>query len=70
MYDVLYLAQRKYPGLKADFIRVPYAVEQLIGKDASTPRMSLNNITKSLKYALKEITKGRKDRAVIFGKIH
>ena len=58
MYNVLYLAAKKYHGLKAGFIHVPYAMEQLIGKDASTPGMSLRDIAASLEYALETIASG------------
>ena len=49
MYNVLYMTQKKYPNIKAGFIHVPFATSQLIGKPATTPGMSLDEIEKTLR---------------------
>ena len=52
MYRALHMAATKYPGMRAGFIHVPYAMEQLIGKPSGTPGMSLADISKALEYAI------------------
>lgn len=52
MYNVLHLAAAKYPGIRAGFIHVPFAAEQVIDKPVGTPFMSLEMIAKSLEYAI------------------
>lgn len=52
MYRALYLADKKYPGLRAGFIHVPYLPEQTVEKPQGTPGMSLADIADSLHYAV------------------
>lgn len=55
MYRVLHMAATQYPGMKAGFIHVPYAMEQLIGKPSGTPGMSLTDIARALEYAIEAV---------------
>ncbi|MCH9276034.1 pyroglutamyl-peptidase I [Bifidobacterium amazonense] len=55
MYHVLYLLDRRFPGVKGGFIHVPYAVEQGVGKSAATPTMAVATMAKALEYAIEAI---------------
>ncbi|MGN0334756.1 MAG: pyroglutamyl-peptidase I [Lachnospiraceae bacterium] len=52
MYRMLHMAATKYPGIRAGFIHVPYALEQLAGKPSGTPGMTIAAIAKALEYAI------------------
>lgn len=52
MYNVLYMAAKKYPNIRAGFIHVPYSTAQAAKKPNGTPSMSLTDIAKSLEYAV------------------
>lgn len=70
MYHVLYMAQKKYPNMKAGFIHVPFSTNQLIGKPATTPGMSLTDIEKSLEYAIEAVVLEKKDEKIVSGETH
>ena len=70
MYQVLHLAAVKYPGIRAGFIHVPYADEQVVGKAAGTPSSSLETIAKALAYAIEAIAAGRQDAQEAMGTTH
>lgn len=55
MYQALYLSEKKYPGISAGFIHVPYLPEQVITKSGSIPFMSLEQITSSLYHAVETV---------------
>ena len=61
MYNVLYMAAKKYPNIRAGFIHVPFADEQVVSKPNGTPSMSLEVIAKSLEYAIEATIKNEKD---------
>lgn len=67
MYNVLYMAATKYPHIRAGFIHVPYADEQVVSKSNGTPSMSLEVITKALEYAIEAAVKNEKDIAETVG---
>lgn len=52
MYQVLHLAEIRYPHMRAGFIHVPFSAGQAVEKPAGTPFMSLDMIVESLKYAI------------------
>ena len=52
MYNTQYLIAKKYPGIRAGFIHVPFAAEQCAGKPDGTPFMELAVIAKGLEYAI------------------
>ena len=70
MYNVLYMTQKKYPNIKAGFIHVPFATSQLIGKPATTPGMSLDEIEKSLEYAIEAVVLGVEKEGIVTGQTH
>ena len=55
MYRALHMAATKYPGMRAGFIHVPYAMEQLVDKPSGTPGMALRDIIAALEYAIEAI---------------
>lgn len=61
MYQTLYLAGKKYPGMRAGFIHVPYAAGQAVGKPGGTPFMTVDMMTEGLQYALEAAVIRKKD---------
>lgn len=55
MYNVLHMAATKYPNIRAGFIHVPFATEQVVDKAATMASQSLETIAKSLEYAIEAI---------------
>ncbi len=70
MYNVLHMAQKKYPNIRAGFIHVPFAAEQAVEKPNGTPFMSLEMIAKSLEYAVEAAVKNEEDIAGVMGETH
>lgn len=70
MYNVLYLAKNKYPNMRAGFIHVPFAAEQVVDKPIGTPFMSLEMISESLKYAIEAAVKNTEDIKESMGITH
>lgn len=70
MYNVLYLAAKKYPGIRAGFIHVPYVAEQAVEKPNGTPFMTLELIAKTLEYAIEAAVNTKKDISIEAGEIH
>lgn len=68
MYGLLYLASKKYLGIRGGFIHVPFIPEQVIGK-ANTPYMTLEQMAKGLSLAIKAIVENKDDIKVTHGKI-
>lgn len=60
MYTVLHTAQ-KYPGMRAGFVHVPYAVSQLNGKAPDTPAMPLEDIAQALTAAVEAAVRNTAD---------
>ena len=70
MYNVLYMCEKRYPGIRAGFIHVPYACGQVIAKANTTPSMPLETIAKSLEYAIEAIAIDRQDSGESAGELH
>lgn len=70
MYKVLYMCEKRYPGIRAGFIHVPYACGQVIDKANTTPSMPLETIAKSLEYAIEAIAIDRQDSGESAGELH
>ena len=70
MYNVLYMCEKRYPGIRAGFIHVPYACGQGINKANTTPSMPLETIAKSLEYAIEAIAIDRQDSGESAGELH
>lgn len=70
MYNVLYMCEKRYPGIRAGFIHVPYACGQVIDKPNTTPSMPLETIAKSLEYAIEAVSIDRADGGESAGELH
>lgn len=57
MYRTLYLADKKYRGMKCGFIHVPYMEQQAAAKPEGTPSMSLETIVRGLVCAIQAAVK-------------
>ena len=60
MYGALYLADKKYPNMRAGFIHVPYIPQQVVDKKGA-PSMALEDIVKSLEAAVKAVIENDQD---------
>lgn len=70
MYNVLYLIDRKFPGMKGGFIHVPYAVAQGVGKPNGTPVMEIATMAKAIEYAIETAVTVETDANDIMGETH
>lgn len=70
MYELLYLAAKRYPHLKGGFVHVPYATEQGVGKPLSTPTMSLHDMAKALEAGIEAIVHHPEDTPLQAGTTH
>ncbi|MDO4265583.1 MAG: pyroglutamyl-peptidase I [Eubacteriales bacterium] len=70
MYNVLYMCAKRYPNIRAGFIHVPYASEQVVTKPNGTPFMPLDAIAKSLEYAIEAMVRNTEDVKVQAGETH
>lgn len=68
MYGLLYLIDKKYPNMKGGFIHVPFIPEQVVNK-RNIPSMSLEDIIKGLRAAIKAAIENEKDIKETDGKI-
>ncbi len=71
-YGVAHLAAARTAAgtpMKSGFIHIPFLPEQVIGKPALTPSMSLETITSGITHALEAIVKHDSDIKVSGGKI-
>lgn len=70
MYNVLYMAAKKYPNIRAGFIHVPFAAEQAVDKANGMAFMSLDMIAKSLEYAIEATVQNEADISEAMGTTH
>lgn len=70
MYELLYLIDKKYPGVRGGFIHVPYAMEQVVEKPLGTASMDLHQIARGLECAVEAIMENETDLAVNMGTTH
>lgn len=68
MYGVLYLADKKYPGMKGGFIHVPYIPAQVTAKP-NTPSMSISDISKGLELSIEAAVQNDTDIKTVGGTI-
>lgn len=68
MYGILYLADKKYPGIKGGFIHVPYIPGQVVTKP-TMPSMSLTDISKGLELSIKAVIENNEDIKTVGGEI-
>ncbi|MER0123427.1 pyroglutamyl-peptidase I [Streptococcus sp. ZJ93] len=71
MYQSLYLADKKFPGLKAGFLHIPYLTEQVLDKP-NTASMGLADIVRGIEAAITAIVsyQDRADLKTIGGETH
>lgn len=70
MYNVLHMAATKYPKIRAGFIHVPFASEQVVDKAVTMASASLESIAKALEYAIEAIATNRQDTGETMGTTH
>lgn len=71
MYNMLYLLDRRFPGIRGGFIHVPFAPQQVVGKPNGTPCMPLHDMAKALEYAIEAAVKNEDSAtAIAMGEIH
>ena len=68
MYGILYMIDKKYPGVKGGFIHVPYTPAQVIDKPEK-PSMSVCDIAKGLELCIKAAVENNEDIKAIGGTI-
>lgn len=59
MYNVLYMAHKKYNNIRAGFIHVPFSIGQAADKPDGTPSMAIDTIAKALEYAIEAIVEDK-----------
>ena len=70
MYNMLYLIDKKYNGIRAGFIHVPFEGGQVVEKPNGTPFMSLEMIAKGLEYGIEAALTNETDVAKAMGETH
>ncbi len=65
MYSVLHMCNTKYKNIKAGFIHIPYAFEQVANKGASLPAMSVEVMAKALHHAVLCAVNGEEDKTAM-----
>ena len=70
MYNVLYLLDRRFPGVKGGFIHVPYATAQGVGKPNGTPTMEIATMAKAIEAAIEAAVSVDEDATEIMGETH
>lgn len=70
MYRLLYMIDRKYPGMKGGFIHVPYLPEQVIDLPDGTASMSAQMIADALEYAIEAALEYEEDIQAVTGETH
>ena len=70
MYQALYLADKKFPNVRAGFMHIPYMTEQVINKP-NTASMNLVDIVKGIEVAIGAIVDHKdKDLKLVGGATH
>ena len=70
MYQALYLADKKFPNMRAGFMRIPYMTEQVINKP-NTASMNLTDIVRGIEAAIGAIVDYKdKDIKLVGGTTH
>ena len=68
MYGVLYLAAKKYPGLRGGFIHVPFIPSQVVNRPTPAPCLSVEMIAQGLEACIRAIDETDEDLKVAEGK--
>ena len=70
MYKARYLSAKKYVGVRAGFIHVPFENGQVVDKANGTPFMSLEMIAKGLEYGIEAAVTTTDDVQQAMGETH
>lgn len=70
MYSLLYMIDKKYPGIRGGFVHVPYDASQAANLSATTPSMPIAMITEGLRLAIEAIIEHKEDIHVQGGATH
>jgi len=70
MYQALYLADKKFPNMRAGFMHIPYMTEQVVNKP-NTASMCLRDIIRGIEAAIGAIVDHKdKDLKLVGGTTH
>ena len=70
MYQALYLADKKFPNMRAGLMHIPYMTEQVVNKP-NTASMCLRDIVRGIEVALAAIVDHKdKDLKLVGGATH
>ena len=70
MYQALYLADKKFPNMRAGFMHIPYMTEQVVNKP-NTASMNLTDIVRGIEAAIGAIVEYKdKDLKIVGGATH
>lgn len=70
MYSLLHSLATRHPGVRGDFLHVPYATEQATHLPASTPSMSIDDMARGIAVALEAALAHEKDVELATGSTH
>jgi len=70
MYNLLYMLDRKYPGITGGFIHVPFAPEQVVDRPDGTASMPVEMIAKALEYAIEAVVEGKEESKEAMGTVN
>ena len=70
MYNVLHMCATKYTNIRAGFIHVPFACEQVVDKANGMASMPLETIAKSLEYCIEAVVNNTEDVKEAMGTTH
>lgn len=70
MYNLLYMLDKEFHGIRGGFIHVPFDTKQIKGKPNTTPSMPVATISEGLKYAIEAAIKHSSDIRKIGGETH
>ncbi len=70
MYELLHMLACRYPGVRGDFLHVPYATEQAAHLPSGTPSMEIETMVKGITVALEAALAHDEDLAIATGSTH
>lgn len=70
MYSLLHALATRHPGVRGDFLHVPYATEQATHLPSATPSMSVDDMARGIAVALEAALANEKDVDVATGSTH
>jgi len=70
MYELLHMLACRYPGVRGDFLHVPYATEQAAHLPSGTPSMEIETMVHGITVALEAALVHDEDVAIATGSTH